>query len=74
MKHEKYYLYVHGYLIPWLSQQRVNGKLKHGKWFLKLNFYVSGELAKIFVNDFSGDNNEFSYCGEFLKKNDTQEY
>jgi len=27
---EKYYLYVHGYFLPWLDQQRREGKLKQG--------------------------------------------
>ena len=28
---EKYSLYIHGYFLPWLDQQRKAGKLKSGK-------------------------------------------
>ena len=36
---EDYSLYVHGFLNPWIHDQRVAGKLKRGKHFSIANPY-----------------------------------
>ena len=57
----KYSLYVHGYLLPWITQQREEGKLKLGKVFTSLNCssYCLGNT--IIINQ---DGFEHEYTGE----------
>ena len=41
---EKYHLYIHGYFLPWLDQQRMEGGLKQGKYCFEhdLRYYRHG--------------------------------
>ena len=36
---DQYSLYVHGYLLPWLDEQRQNGLLKQGKKTKALSYF-----------------------------------
>ena len=42
---ENYSLYVHGFWLPWLEQQRKEKKLKFGKSFYNFNFCCLGTCS-----------------------------
>ena len=63
---EKYYLYVHGFFLPWLEKQRADGRLKQ----VELEKFKPGQNA--FIN--CDDTREHRFKGEMYKKNEIRGY
>ena len=62
-EYEKYSLYVHGYFLPWLQQQREAGSLQQGR--SKQIFHHTQDLGqrKVFI----GSDDKYEYTGELDK-------
>ena len=61
-------LYINGYFIPWIEQQRANGKIKQGKLFELITLLFIGnttvtasKLGEMYVKE---NEREMDYDGE----------
>ena len=54
----KFCLYIHGYFIPWIEQQKAEGKIRKCKEYKNIIYLCLGE-RKIF-----GDKKDYEYEGE----------